>query len=145
MPQQSTDEIDDHLRLWPLWLRGQELGGENGQNTEFMTVFSHELRNSLCAIRYAVGILRMETSTRSAALKARTVIERQVAQMTSRRDLLTYPCHAAGSWPSGAGGSTSAASRLTPHRPSHSQCEAQASHEYHISRAPVWVQADPPD
>jgi signal transduction histidine kinase len=82
MPQQSTDEIDDHLRLWPLWLRGQELGGENGQNTEFMTVFSHELRNSLCAIRYAVGILRMETSTRSAALKARTVIERQVAQMT---------------------------------------------------------------
>lgn len=80
--QQSTHQIDDHLRLWPLWLRGQEFGGENGQNTEFMTVFSHELRNSLCAIRFAVGILRMETSTRSAALKARTVIERQVAQMT---------------------------------------------------------------
>ena len=82
MPQQSTDEVDDHLRLWPLWLRGQELGGENGQNTEFMTVFSHELRNSLCAIRFAVGTLRLETSTRSAALNARTVIERQVAQMT---------------------------------------------------------------
>jgi signal transduction histidine kinase len=80
--QQSTHQIDDHLRLWPLWLRGQEFGGENGQNTEFMTVFSHELRNSLCAIRFAVGILRTETSTRSAALKARTVIERQVAQMT---------------------------------------------------------------
>ena len=47
-----------------------------------MTVFSHELRNSLCAIRFAVGTLRMETSTRSAALNARTVIERQVAQMT---------------------------------------------------------------
>jgi hypothetical protein len=68
--QQSTHQIDDHLRLWPLWLRGQELGGENGQNTEFMTVFSHELRNSLCAIRFAVGTLRLETSTRSAALKA---------------------------------------------------------------------------
>ena len=80
--QQSTHEVDDYMRLWPLWLRGQELGGENGQNTEFMTVFSHELRNSLCAIRFAVGILRMETSTRSAALKARTLIERQVAQMT---------------------------------------------------------------
>ena len=80
--QQSSHEVDDHLRLWPLWLRGQELGGENGQNTEFMTVFSHELRNSLCAIRFAVGTLRLETSTRSAALNARTVIERQVAQMT---------------------------------------------------------------
>jgi signal transduction histidine kinase len=82
MLQHSTHEIDDHLRLWPLWLRGQELAVENGQNSEFMTVFSHELRNSLSAIRFAVGILRMETSTRSAALKARTVIERQVAQMS---------------------------------------------------------------
>jgi signal transduction histidine kinase len=79
---QSNSEITDHLRLWPLWLRGQELGAENGQNDEFMTVFSHELRNSLCAIRFAVGILRMETSARPAALKARLLIERQVAQMT---------------------------------------------------------------
>jgi signal transduction histidine kinase len=80
--QQYTREFTDHLRLWPLWLRGQELGAESGRNNEFMTVFSHELRNSLSAVRFAVGILRMEASERPAALKARMLIERQVAQMT---------------------------------------------------------------
>lgn len=82
MPEHGIREFTDHLRLWPLWLRGQELGAENGRNNEFMTVFSHELRNSLCAVRFAVGILRMEKSARPAALKARMLIERQVAQMT---------------------------------------------------------------
>jgi len=81
-PRLNTDGVSDHLRLWPLWLRGQELGIENGPNNEFMTVFSHELRNSLCAIRFAVGILRMETSARPAGLKAKILIERQVIQMT---------------------------------------------------------------
>ena len=82
MPEHGIREFTDHLRLWPLWLRGQELGAENGRNNEFMTVFSHELRNSLCAVRFAVGILRMEKSARPAALRARMLIERQVAQMT---------------------------------------------------------------
>jgi signal transduction histidine kinase len=82
MFEHGIREFTDHLRLWPLWLRGQELGAENGRNNEFMTVFSHELRNSLCAVRFAVGILRMEKSARPAALKARMLIERQVAQMT---------------------------------------------------------------
>jgi signal transduction histidine kinase len=82
MFEHGIREFTDHLRLWPLWLRGQELGAQNGQNNEFMTVLSHELRNSLCAVRFAVGILRMEKSARPAALKARMLIERQVAQMT---------------------------------------------------------------
>ena len=47
-----------------------------------MTVFSHELRNSLGAIRSAIQILRMDTSARPAAVKARVLIERQVGQMT---------------------------------------------------------------
>lgn len=79
--RQNSREIAD-LRLSSLRLRGQELDAENGRTNEFMTVFSHELRNSLSAIRFAVGILSMETSARPAALKARIVIERQVAQMT---------------------------------------------------------------
>jgi signal transduction histidine kinase len=82
MFEHGIREFTDHLRLWPLWPRGQELGAENGQNNEFMTVLSHELRNSLCAVRFAVGILRMEKSARPAALRARMLIERQVAQMT---------------------------------------------------------------
>ena len=69
-----------------LRVRGQDLNAENGQSNEFMTVFSHELRNSLSAIHFAVGILSMETSAQPATLKARLVIERQVAQMTRMVD-----------------------------------------------------------
>ena len=68
--------------MWPLLSSGQELGTENGRNNEFMTVFSHELRNSLGAIRSAARILRMETSAGPPAVKARVLIERQVGQMT---------------------------------------------------------------
>ena len=81
MFQHSTHELADHMRLWPLPSRGQELGAENGQHNEFMTVFSHELRNSLDAIRIATHILRMETSVGPAAVKACALIERQVGQM----------------------------------------------------------------
>jgi signal transduction histidine kinase len=145
MFQQSTHQIDDHLRLWPLWLRGQELGGENGQNTEFMTAFSHELRTSLCTIRSAVGTLRMETSTRSAALTARTVIERQVAQMTRLvEDLLDVSRISRGQL------------ALRPERvdlcavASHAAqtvAFAMQEHRHCLSTsfpdAPVWLQADP--
>jgi signal transduction histidine kinase len=41
-----------------------------------MTVFSHELRNSLSAIRSATRILRMETSSGPPAVTARMLIER---------------------------------------------------------------------
>jgi signal transduction histidine kinase len=82
MFQHSTRELADHLRLWPLSVRAQQLGTENGLHGEFMTVFSHELRNSLGAIRAATHILRMETSAGPAAVKARALIERQVGQMT---------------------------------------------------------------
>ena len=49
---------------------------------EFVTVFSHELRNFLGAIRSVTHILRMETSAGPAAAKARALIERQVGQMS---------------------------------------------------------------
>ena len=55
---------------------------ESGRNDEFMTVFSHELRNSLGAIGGAARILRMDTSADSSAVKARMLIERQVGHMT---------------------------------------------------------------
>jgi signal transduction histidine kinase len=82
MFQHSTRELADHLRLRPLSMRAQQLGMENGPHSDFMTVFSHELRNSLSAIRSATHILRMETSAGPAAVKARALIERQVGQMT---------------------------------------------------------------
>jgi signal transduction histidine kinase len=81
MFQHGTRELADHLQLWPLPVRAQQLGTESGPHSEFMTVLSHELRNSLGAIRSATHILRMETSAGPTAVKARELIERQVGQM----------------------------------------------------------------
>ena len=78
----STHEPTDSVRHWPPSFRGHEFHTENGQPNEFMTVFSHELRNSLGAIRSATQVLRMETSAAPATVKARALIERQVGQMT---------------------------------------------------------------
>ncbi len=81
MFQHGTPELADHLKPGPLSARAQQLGTEYGPHSEFMTVFSHELRNSLSAVRSATEILRMETAAGPAAVKARTLIERQVGQM----------------------------------------------------------------
>jgi signal transduction histidine kinase len=51
------------------------------QTNDFIPVLSHELRNSLSAIRSATQILRMETSVGPATVEARLLIERQVGQM----------------------------------------------------------------
>jgi len=77
----STAERADYLRIRNLVSRGQELGTENGRNNEFVTVFSHELRNSLGAIRSAAHILRKDASADPSTVKARMLIERQVGQM----------------------------------------------------------------
>jgi signal transduction histidine kinase len=77
----STAERADDLRIRNLVSRGQELGTENGRNNEFVTVFSHELRNSLGAIRSAAHMLRKDASADSSTVKARMLIERQVGQM----------------------------------------------------------------
>ena len=82
MFQHNCAERADYLRIRNLASRGRELGTENGRNNEFVTVFSHELRNSLGAIRSAAQILRMDTSADPSAVKARMLIERQVGQMT---------------------------------------------------------------
>jgi signal transduction histidine kinase len=80
--QRSTAERADYLRIRNLASRAQELGTEDGRNNEFVTVFSHELRNSLGAILSAAHILRKDTSADPATGKARVLIERQVGQMT---------------------------------------------------------------
>jgi signal transduction histidine kinase len=69
-------------RHWSRSPRGSQFGPQIGLGGEFMAVLSHELRNSLSAIRGATGILRMEISAGAAAVKARALIERQVSQMT---------------------------------------------------------------
>jgi signal transduction histidine kinase len=82
-PQSICDHAD-RLRLWPLLSSGQHVDVVTGkdQNNEFLTVFSHELRNSLGAIRSATQILGIQSSPGPVALKARLMIKRQVEQMT---------------------------------------------------------------
>ena len=65
-----------------LELGRQEMEKENRRNIEFMAVFSHEIRNSLNAIRSAAYVLRAGKAEGSAVEKAGLVIERQVDQMT---------------------------------------------------------------
>lgn len=68
-------------RHWPRSPRGAQPGAQIGPDNEFMAVFSHELRNSLGAIRSAASILRMELSAGPAAVRARALIDRQIGQM----------------------------------------------------------------
>lgn len=82
MFQRGARERADRLQIWSALSSGHELGVESGRNDEFMTVFSHELRNSLGAIGSAARILRMDTSADPSVVKARMLIERQVAHMT---------------------------------------------------------------
>jgi signal transduction histidine kinase len=82
MFQHSARGRADRLQIGHPLSSGQELGMESGRNNEFMTVFSHELRNSLGAIRSAARILSVDTSADPSAVKARLLIERQVGQMT---------------------------------------------------------------
>ncbi len=80
---QRGNESAERRGAWRLWLLGgQKLGTKDRWTEEFIAVFSHELRNSLGAIRSAGEILRMETSAGPAAVRARLVIERQVGLMT---------------------------------------------------------------
>jgi signal transduction histidine kinase len=75
------DDLADRRRTTRPW-RQHLSGTEHGRNTEFLAVFSHEVRNSLGAIRSASGILGLEKSAGPAAVKARLLIERQVGQMS---------------------------------------------------------------
>ena len=78
----NSSGLSDRLSVWHLWLRSQESATRNRWNNEYMTVVSHELRNSLSAIRTATGVLSLDISAGLTAVKARTLIERQVTQMT---------------------------------------------------------------
>ena len=79
---QSVCDHAARLQLWPLLSSSHHVGPGEDRNNEFMTVFSHELRNSLSAIRSAVQILSIQPSDGPPAVKARKMIERQVEQMT---------------------------------------------------------------
>jgi signal transduction histidine kinase len=81
-PPHFDDVAERRRTKRPSRQRHPMAGSGNRHNNEFLTVFSHEIRNSLSAIRSASGILGMQKSAGPAAVKARLLIERQVCQMT---------------------------------------------------------------
>jgi signal transduction histidine kinase len=80
--ERSSPELSDRLSVWHLWLRSQENITRNRWSNDYVTVVSHELRNSLSAIRTATGVLSLDISAGLTTGKARILIERQVTQMT---------------------------------------------------------------
>jgi signal transduction histidine kinase len=99
---EKRDALPEALRLTAREFVGQARGGsralvrqERGMETGgnvFVTIVSHELRNSLGAIRSATRILGAEASAFTAA-QARTVIERQVDRMASLVEDLVSGSH----------------------------------------------------
>lgn len=60
----------------------QALREDDRRKDEFLAMLSHELRNPLAPIRNAAEVLRSEGASGSSIERARSVIERQVHQMT---------------------------------------------------------------
>ena len=79
--QFTARELGDHPRPGLPGLVGPEPRIETDSNV-FVTIVSHELRTSLGAIRSATRILCVDTSA-CGGERARMLIERQVAKMTS--------------------------------------------------------------
>ena len=145
MFQRCARERADRLQFWSQLSSGQELGMESGRNDEFMTVFSHELRNSLGAIGSAARILRMDMSADLSAVKARMLIERQVGHMTRLvEDLLDVSRVRNGQLPLQC--QRIDLRVLAAHAVETVEFTMQQRHHRMITsfpEAPVWLQADP--
>lgn len=63
-------------------LQVQELVAANRRKDEFLAFLAHELRNPLCAIGYAVGLLREHTKDGGPQQPLQALIERQVLHMS---------------------------------------------------------------
>src|SRR5579863_9729874 len=74
---EGSGDVVEH----PLSARRRRQDAREDLNNQAVTVLAHELRNSLCVIRMATGILTLELSGSPAGGKARTLIEHQTAHM----------------------------------------------------------------
>jgi signal transduction histidine kinase len=82
MNANKKSRFDDELTCGGSGHTREELGAIGAPSSDFLATFSHELRNSLGAIRNASHVLRTEVSASAAQANARLTIERQVQQMT---------------------------------------------------------------
>lgn len=79
--------VEEELRRWNAHLdkriaeRTSELDASNRHKDEFLATLAHELRNPLAPVRNAVSILQHSAIADASAIRATSVIERQVKVM----------------------------------------------------------------
>ncbi len=75
--QTERKRLEDDLKL-----RAEQLGDLHRRKDEFLAMLGHELRNPLAPISNAVQLLHMHKDEDQILHQARTIIERQVGQMS---------------------------------------------------------------
>ncbi len=75
--QTERKRLEDHLHR-----HAEQLAELHRRKDEFLAMLGHELRNPLAPIANAVQLLRLQKNEDQLQQKARTIIERQVGQLT---------------------------------------------------------------
>jgi signal transduction histidine kinase/ActR/RegA family two-component response regulator len=82
LARQAADLIERNKAKEKVEQQAAELLDLHRRKDEFLAMLSHELRNPLAPIANAVQLLRLEKDPSSIHEQARTIIERQVGQLT---------------------------------------------------------------
>jgi signal transduction histidine kinase len=77
-----TRGVSDNAVETLTWSGRRRAHARDKLNSQVAAVLSHELRNSLCVIRMAAGMLKADLSASAAVGKARALIEHQTAHMS---------------------------------------------------------------
>ena len=84
--QRRTAEGERELLLHREQAARKEAETANRAKDQFLAMLGHELRNPLAAISNAVGLLDMAGSNEQAAVRSRTIIKRQVSNLSRLTD-----------------------------------------------------------
>jgi PAS domain S-box-containing protein len=79
----AIEDVTERRQLERAKMQSEILADLHRRKDEFLAMLSHELRNPLAPIQNAVHILRLKHDDDPIQQQARTVIERQVGQMTA--------------------------------------------------------------
>jgi PAS domain S-box-containing protein len=79
----AIEDVTDRRQLERAKMQTELLAEQHRRKDEFLAMLSHELRNPLAPIQNAVHILRLKPDDDPIQQQARTIIERQVGQLTA--------------------------------------------------------------
>ncbi len=79
----AIEDVTDRRQLERAKMQAELLSEQHRRKDEFLAMLSHELRNPLAPIQNAIHILRLKPDHDPIQLQARTIIERQVGQLTT--------------------------------------------------------------